>query len=576
MNEETQFSHPSDVEGMNQTAQEPLNVENRVQPDEVCVQPTDANIETPKWQGNMAAVGVQNSNPVSMNPGQPQFQNSGVMTPVFQVTNNGAANNQYNFWQHQSVGAYGSAPQNGCYNNQPVPGRLPEKKKKEHVWIKRIGKGLTAGIAAGIGFCLIVVGANQLGLTKHHLPQYIGGQNNTVATTVVSTDNNVAIPNDVTTVVDKCMPSIVSITSTVTSTYDTFFGSYDEDSTGSGSGIVLKISDEDILIVTNNHVIDDAKKIVVGFYGADSDEDMVEAVVKGTDRARDLAVVLVKKKDVPEDIMKGIIPADLGSSDDARVGEMAIAIGNSLGYGQSLTVGYISAKDRKVEIEAGVTMELLQTDAAINPGNSGGALLNAKGQLIGINSAKYADTTVEGMGFAIPISDAVSIINELMEREILSEEEKGYLGISGRNITVDEQEKYSMPLGVYVVQVSEDGAAYASDIVVGDIIVGIDDMEILTIEELAERINSYRIGTKLTLKVMRYEKGTYVKKDIKVELKGKETLDAISGEQQTPEQKDQGANDQQNRQPQQQPKEEQNQQPNEDSMDRYFDFFFGN
>ena len=173
-------------------------------------------------------------------------------------------------------------------------------------------------------------------------------------------------------------------------------------------------------------------------------------------------------------------------------------------------------------------MTLLQTDAAINPGNSGGALLDINGKLIGINSAKYADTSVEGMGFAIPISDAITVINELMNREVLTDEEKGYLGISGKSITEEVQQQYpNFPIGVYVYEVSEDGAAKDAGIMVGDVIVGINDTEILTIEELAEKVNSCRVGTKLTLKVLRYERGEYKEQKIKVTLKGVKTLDSL-------------------------------------------------
>lgn len=469
---------------------------------------------------NTSMAGTNTTNQVSNRPTQPQNYE------------------QYNFWQQQSggmgqqqMGGNSTTQQNyfnGMNNNyQPYnaqQSKLP--KKKDYSVLKKVGKGLLAGVAAGAGFCVIVFGANKLGIVDTTTATETTKQANSLASTIVTSNNSVDAPNDLTSVVDKCMPSIVSINSTVTSTYNSFFGSYDQDSTGSGSGIVLKISDDEILIATNNHVIADAKKIVVGFNGTESDEDMIEAVVKGTDSTHDLAVVVVKTKNVPEKIMKNIAAADLGDSESAKVGEMAIAIGNSLGYGQSLTVGYISAKDRKVEVEEG-TMNLLQTDAAINPGNSGGALLNPEGEVIGINSAKYSDTAVEGMGFAIPISEAIPIINDLMEREVLTEEEKGYLGISCTNITADSQYA-NMPQGVYVSEVSPDGAAYEAGIVAGDIIIGVDDLDITTSEELSERINSYRIGTKVTIKVMRYSKGEYEKKKIEVTLKGKESLESIT------------------------------------------------
>ena len=473
---------------------------------------------TPSTEESM--VSMENTQPVVAKSNPVEVR----LVDGYSVTGNNTNQNQYKFWQQQTGGQ--SSSQYFSNASQVPPVQEKPEKKREYKLFKKIGTGILVGLAAGVGFCVIVYGANKLGIVNHTTTEENAKVENSIASTVVSTGNQMSTPNDLTSVVDKCMPSIVSINSTVTSTYNSFFGSYDQDSTGSGSGIVLKISDDEILIATNNHVIADAKKIVVGFNGTESDEDMIEAVVKGTDSTHDLAVVVVKTKNVPEKIMKNIAAADLGDSESAKVGEMAIAIGNSLGYGQSLTVGYISAKDRKVEVEEG-TMNLLQTDAAINPGNSGGALLNPEGEVIGINSAKYSDTAVEGMGFAIPISEAIPIINDLMEREVLTEEEKGYLGISCTNITADSQYA-NMPQGVYVSEVSPDGAAYEAGIVAGDIIIGVDDLDITTSEELSERINSYRIGTKVTIKVMRYSKGEYEKKKIEVTLKGKESLESIT------------------------------------------------
>lgn len=460
---------------------------------------------------------------------QPQPQNENQN----QNQNNNPNNNQYNFWQQQSTGMgqqqYGYNNANYFTNQQQQP-TPPQKKKKEYKLLKNVGKAALVGIVAGVGFCGVVLGSNKLGIIdKQNNTVLTKSSNNTIEATVVSSGGAVNAPNNLTEVVNKCMPSIVSINSTITSTYNSYFGSYNQDETGSGSGIILKISDDEILIVTNNHVISDAKKIMVGFNRA-SEDDMVQATVKGTDSTRDLAVVLVKTKDVPKNILKNITAAEIGSSDDMQVGQMAIAIGNALGYGQSMTVGYISAKDRTVAVDEGTNMTLLQTDAAINPGNSGGALLNSDGQVIGINSAKYADTSVEGMGFAIPISDAISVINDLMDREVLTDDEKGYLGISGTNITEsDQQQMPNIPVGIYVREVSEDGAAKDAGIMVGDIIVGIGDEEITTIKELSEKVNSYRVGTKITLKIKRNENGKYKEKKIKVTLKGKDTLNSISG-----------------------------------------------
>lgn len=472
-----------------------------------------------------------------------------VQQPSQPVAYSNQSNQGYQFWAEKAGNNNYQNQQYTNFENQMGTQTFqapPQKEKKDHKFLKSLAKAAAVGFTVGIGFCAVLFVSNKFGIVNHANTKIGEGSTNSLLATVTSSENTVNAPTDLTKVVDQCMPSIVSITSTVTSSYDTYFGTYDRDSEGSGSGIILKISDDEVLIVTNNHVISNnkgiAKKIMVGFYGADTKKDMVEAVVKGTDSGRDLAVVLVEKKDIPKDILKNITEAKLGNSDNAKVGEMSIAIGNSLGYGQSLTVGYISAKDRKVEVEEG-NMTLLQTDAAINPGNSGGALLDIHGNLIGINSAKYADTLVEGMGFAIPISDAINVINELMEREILKDEEKGYLGISGHTITEEDRQQYpNFPMGIYVYEVSENGAAKEAGIVVGDVIVGIDDTEVLTIKELAEKVNSYRVGTKLTLKVLRYEKGEYKEQKIKVTLKGEKTLDSLESSQS-------GQSDQQNKLP---------------------------
>ncbi|MCI8407662.1 MAG: serine protease [Lachnospiraceae bacterium] len=526
-----------------------------------------------------------------VNPEEPNFilqtasvKESETQQPIQPVTYSNQSNQGYQFWTEKAGDNIYQNQQNTNFEN-PMGTQTfmapPKKERKEHKLLKGLVKAAAVGLVAGIGFCAVVFASDKLGIVNHQGTHIGRGSSSSLLATVTSSDNTVKAPSDLTKVVEQCMPSIVSITSTVTSSYNTYFGTYDKDSTGSGSGIVLKISDDEVLIVTNNHVISGAKKIMVGFYGADSEKDMVEATVKGTDSGRDLAVVLVKTKDIPNDIKKNIAEAKLGSSDDAKVGEMSIAIGNSLGYGQSLTVGYISAKDRKVEVEEG-NMTLLQTDAAINPGNSGGALLDIHGNLIGINSAKYADTSVEGMGFAIPISDAITVINELMNREVLKDEEKGYLGISGKNITEEVQQQYpNFPIGVYVYEVSEDGAAKDAGIMVGDVIIGINDTEVLTIKELAEKINSYRVGTKLTLKVLRYEKGEYKEHKIKVTLKGVSTLDSLennqnaqSGQQnQTPNNENQDGND--NNNPDSKGYSTNPYGFDEDEMEQFYRYFYG-
>lgn len=465
---------------------------------------------------------------------------SSAKAPVTDNIKSHAQPSPYVFWSEQAGDTQQVPPytQPGFYqptmNGASPQPEQPKEKKECPKAVRWIIKAAVFGLVAGVGFLGVQYGAEKLGLV-HNGNSIISekglnsnGGSDHIATTIVS-GNKTSIPTDVSRVVDNAMPSIVSITSTVTQTYNYWGQDYSQDSTGSGSGIIIDQTSDQLLIATNNHVISGAKYITVGFHGADDEKERVKATVKGKDSSSDLAVISVKISDIKSDILKKIKPAALGNSKDVKVGEMAIAIGNSMGYGQSLTVGYISAKDRKVKVED-TAMTLLQTDAAINPGNSGGALLNAKGEVIGINSVKYSDTSVEGMGFAIPISKATPIINELKEKEELSNEEKGYLGIKGGNITEDTQQQYlNMPLGVYVSEVSEDGAAKAAGVVQGDIIVGANDKELTTIEALSEYINSFRAGTKVTLKIKRYEKGQYVDKSIEVTLKGQSTLDSLSG-----------------------------------------------
>ena len=251
------------------------------------------------------------------------------------------------------------------------------------------------------------------------------------------------------------MPSIVSIRS-ITNQQSFWFG-VEIPSGGSGSGIIIAKNDDELLIATNNHVVAGADEIIVTF----SDGSESSAVIKGTDATADLAVIKADLADINKDTLEEIKIVEMGNSDEVKVGEMVIAIGNALGYGQSATVGYVSAKDREVQVSDNYTyrtMVLLQTDAAINPGNSGGALLNLEGELIGINTVKYADYKVEGMGFAIPISRAKPIINELKNREILTVEEQGFLGVFPTDVTEKISEALNMPIGVFLTTVEEASA----------------------------------------------------------------------------------------------------------------------
>jgi serine protease Do len=316
-------------------------------------------------------------------------------------------------------------------------------------------------------------------------------------------------------IVDQTMPAIVSINSTVTQTTDWFGQPYSQEVEGSGSGFIVGKNEKELLIATNNHVVEGTDTIKVTFI----DGTQADAVIKGTDAKADLAVVCVDISTMEKVTLDAIEVAKLGNSDEVKVGQMSIAIGNALGYGQSVTVGYISAKDREVEISDGYTskkMILLQTDAAINPGNSGGALLNVNGEVIAINTVKYASNEVEGMGYAIPISRAIPIINELMSREILSEKEQGYLGIVGNDVTEDVASYYNMPIGVFINELAKGGAADKAGLLSGDIIIKADEIEITAITQLRDYVTSKRIGSKVTITYMRKSASEYKEETVTV------------------------------------------------------------
>ena len=287
----------------------------------------------------------------------------------------------------------------------------------------------------------------------------------------------------------------------------------------SGSGIIVGQNDSELLIVTNNHVISDSDGLSVTFI----DESTVDAAIKGTDAETDLAVIAVPLDSISADTKSQIKAAVLGDSDSLKMGEGAIAIGNALGRGQSVTVGHISALNREITVE-GVTKKVIQTDAAINPGNSGGALLNAKGEVIGINEAKTGGSEVEGMGYAIPISQAKDIIDELMTRSTkiaVDEAEQGYLGIQLQNIDESMAKLYGMPQGVYVYKIMEDSAAASSDLREKDIITKLDGESITSYADLTKLLTYYKVGDTVTLTVQSLENGAYAERTVSITLKNR-------------------------------------------------------
>jgi serine protease Do len=327
-----------------------------------------------------------------------------------------------------------------------------------------------------------------------------------------SSSSTSASAQDVSSIVSNVMPSVVSITGTFqTSSY---FGLGTQESQGAGSGFIIADDDDNLMIATNNHVVEDAKSLTVGF----CDDSTAEATIVGTDSDADLAVISVKKTDVSEDTLSQIKVATLGSSDDLKVGEAVIAIGNALGYGQSVTTGVVSAKDREVSFTDG-TMVLLQTDAAINPGNSGGVLVNLKGQVIGINNAKLEDTSVEGMGYAIPISTASTLLNDLMNAGSISEKDAAFLGIVGKTIDSTYSEALGMPSGIYVSQVVTDSPAEKAGISAGDVITEFEGNKISTMTGLKEKLALKKADTKVKITLQRAnQNGEYEEQTIEVTL----------------------------------------------------------
>ena len=331
-------------------------------------------------------------------------------------------------------------------------------------------------------------------------------------------------------VAEQVMPAIVSVYNKYTEESQFFGRTYTQEGESAGSGIIIEETADELLIVTNNHVVEGADSLSVQFI----DETNCEASLKGTDASSDLAVIAVSLDSLTEGTKSNIAIAELGDSDSLRIGEHAIAIGNALGYGQSLTVGYISALNREITSEDGITGTFIQTDAAINPGNSGGALLNSKGQVIGINSNKIGGSAVEGMGFAIPISKAIPIIDGLKTQESrtkVAEEEQGVLGIYGISVTSDVASAYGLQVGAYIEEIIEGTGAADSDLQQGDIITAINGQTITGMEDLQNQLAYYTAGEEVTLTVQHpMEGGEYEEREIKLTLSKKSDVSSSSGD----------------------------------------------
>jgi serine protease Do len=414
-------------------------------------------------------------------------------------------------------------------------GNGKRKSRKKGGIVKRVASITAAavlfgGVAGGVMTGVNYMGSKMLGINSgisqtfaetEKMTEEFSAPETAVAAVPTSSQSSISGASDVSAIAEAVMPSVVAINDTKTVEQTNLFGmrqTYEAKS--SGSGIIIDEDDTNIYIATNNHVIDGSTDLSVTF----CDDQAVAGEVKAADSSADLAIVAVKLEDIPQETRNQIKVATMGDSDKLKVGQQAIAIGNALGYGQSVTVGYISALNRTIQTEQGVNQEMIQTDAAINPGNSGGALLDLNGNVIGINVAKTAATEVEGIGYAIPSNRARDVLNSLVIRsskEVVPEEKQGALGIRITNIDSDASKMYDMPVGVYVYQIMEDGAAAHSDLKEKDIITKFDGQTVTTVQELTSLLSYYESGAVVKLTVQTVEDGSYVEHEVEITLGNK-------------------------------------------------------
>lgn len=445
-----------------------------------------------------------------------------------------STNQGYSTGANSSQSYTGGTQNQTFWTEQKASGRKERKKKQKVSGMKKQhGFGMTVIKCAALAVVFGLVSSTVFygtGLAFEHTTGSDKAQvetttgkadsttvnNGSLSTTNVSTATTVT---DVSDIVDNVMPSIVSITNMGQTATDFFGRTYLQDTESAGSGIIIGQTDEEIYIATNNHVVSNSTQLTVNFI----DDQQVTAEIKGTDASTDLAVLAVKVKDIPSDTMEQIKVATLGSSDDVKVGESVVAIGNALGYGQSVTTGVISALDREVTVQdettgASITNDLIQTDAAINPGNSGGALLNMNGEVIGINSVKYSDTQVEGMGYAIPISSAEPIIDDLITREVVDSANSAYLGVTGQDVTGELAKSFGMPEGLYITMVTENSAAAQAGIQKGDVMTEFDGRKVKSLEGLQDIMQYYSAGTQVEVTLQTNENGEWKEQTVTVTL----------------------------------------------------------
>lgn len=460
-----------------------------------------------------------------------QSYNSGTNNNAYGGTSAGSTDNSYsrmnmNGQAYQQGSAYQSGQtQNTQYQNAQYQNAAKPKKQRTPRKPGAFGPFAAKTVAAALIFGLVgggvFTGVSYVGTRAISDSSTASAKLSTTTSggTKQTSSGDAKDLTDVSSVVDEVMPSIVAITNTGTVTYNSFFGKQSQQSQSCGSGIIVSEDDDYLYIATNNHVVADSDELTVQF----DDDSVVKAEIRGTDPDDDLAVVRVKKSDLGKDTYSNIKIASIGDSDGVAVGSPAIAIGNALGYGQSVTTGIVSALNRTVTTQDSQTGEtvtnnkLIQTDAAINPGNSGGALLNENGEVIGINSVKYSSTEVEGIGYAIPMSVAKPIIESLIQDGKYTNENQAYLGIKGGDVSSD-MVAYGFPQGVYVSSVSTGSGAANAGLQEGDIITAIDSTKISSMTELQSALKSYKAGDKVTLTVARQSGRQYEESKVEVTL----------------------------------------------------------
>ena len=403
----------------------------------------------------------------------------------------------------------------------------PKEKKKKGGFFKTVLKTICIALIAGL-----VGGGTFLGVLYVGHDVFGIGKSKEVITEIQKVEPEAGVATtvnnsiDVSHIAEKCMPSVVSITNKGVQEIRSWFGTYQQETSGSGSGIIIGENETELLIVTNYHVVSDSKELSVYFSFEEEAEEqnVISAKIKGYDSQKDLAVISVALSDIPNDVKSKISIATIGDSSKLKVGEQVVAIGNALGYGQSTTTGIVSALNREVSVSGAngevITNKLIQTDAAINPGNSGGALINMRGEVIGINSVKLASQEVEGMGYAIPITAVETIIGDLMNKETrdkVDAEKAGYLGVNVISVTSEASQMYDLPVGVYVKSVVEGSAAEKAGIKAGDVIIKVDGSSVASAEELVESLTYYEAGEIVEIVIKARESG-YEEQTISVEL----------------------------------------------------------